>query len=470
MQTHTTLTHVVRTAVVSAAFFGALGGAYLAADALAMPIQVVKFTPLTVETEPVHGLTEGIARRLSKRLSRTHGVAPGMASVRTAVEKRQRLLARTMTVNVPIIGTVMTGALAWNVQTAEHPLWIDPQISDKDIAFAINTDRVTHDLSAGLPMGLPQVVDANAVVGNVDAYDVLRATATEQASSGYEWADANAVTAIAKAFEKGYKTWEQPLRYRDATVTLIDGQTVTTLSLLSSGKSDFKSSPWGRKANIRKAVDEKLQGVVIPKAQDFAFNDTLGGPVTKSRGWFDSLIIVNGSALEPAPGGGICQAATTIYRSAMLAGLPILKRAPHSLYVHYYKAYGLGLDATIFPGRQDFSFRNDTPGPIFVQAAMTGETEVTVQLYGIADGRSVALEGPYFSGSHDGFARPIRGNEIGWKRIITLADGRTQQESVISAYGKMPASLRNNVASIDMPDAVAFTHAAAPNEQAALLE
>src|SRR5437763_5795507 len=46
-----------------------------------------------------------------------------------------------------------------------------------------------------------------------------------------------------------------------------------------------------------------------------SFNDTLGGPIDVSEGWFMALGIFNGQDLRPIPGGGICQASTTMYRA-----------------------------------------------------------------------------------------------------------------------------------------------------------
>ena len=221
----------------------------------------------------------------------------------------------------------------------------------------------------------------------------------------------------------------------------------TELELLSAGRSNYEGSALNRAANVDKAFADQLHGVVIPQGEDFSFNDTLVG----SSGWHNAYVIVNGGDLVQEPGGGICQAATTAYRAALLAGVPIVKRKNHSLYVTYYEDYGVGLDATIYPGKQDLIFHNDTPGAM-VMLARTHDGEGVVELYGTRDGRTVEMTGPYFADpkAQTGFTvegRPLARNEIGWERITSFADGSSQREEILSRYLAIPKKLPQEVAS-----------------------
>ena len=190
-------------------------------------------------------------------------------------------------------------------------------------------------------------------------------------------------------------------------------------------------------------MNEKANGVLIPQGSTFSFNATLGGPVTYSTGWYDSLIIVNGKDLEPAPGGGICQSATTVYRAAMSAGLPIVTRKSHSLYVTYYKQFGMGMDATVFPGKQDMRFENDTPGPMILVGSTDDADNAYSTIYGIDDGRAVSLEGPYFGSNHKDpvMGRTLRGNEVAWVQRVTAADGTVREDLQVAQYSQLPKSV-----------------------------
>lgn len=418
--------------------------------------------PLRTSQEQRHTLLSGIAARLGKRVHERYGAEVPFASLRLAVEQRQRLFANTVAARLPVEGDVSgSGASLWTVSLQEHPLWVVPTVTAKNVAFSVSVEEVANSLAEALPLGLPRVRDASVLTEETDAYGVRRVTLTGTAQHGYEFADVDAAQRLVNAMERGQHSVELPLRRRSGTVRLHGSGGTVALELLSVGHSDYKTSPWGRRANIKKGTEEHIDGVLIPRGSEFSFNDTLGGPVTLSRGWFDSLIIVNGSTLEPAPGGGICQVATTVYRAALLAGLGVTQRAPHSLYVHYYKLYGLGLDATIYPGRQDLRFVNDTPSDIVVQARTEG-SEVFVEFYGAHDGRSVTLDGPYFAQNEDApLPRRLRGNEIGWLQRVTRSDGSVVETPIISAYAKMPRSLAAEVADA-RDDQAALLHAAAP--------
>lgn len=413
---------------------------------------------------PANRLLAGVALRLQGRIARDYNVRPALSNVTEAVRRRQELLSRTLNVRLAVTGASASGSLNWPVSLQQHPLWIGFQVAGEDLSFDVSDAAVASHLAARLPLDLPPVVDATVLSRAKDSYGVERVTTTGTPRAGYALLDPASGRNIAEALRKNRAGVEVPMEYRTGTLTMLHEGKHIVLNRLSGGMSDFRTSPWGRKANIKKGTEQHLHNVLIPEKETFSFNATLGGPVTLSRGWYDSLIIVNGSELEPAPGGGICQVATTAYRAALLAGLPIVKRAPHSLYVHYYELFGLGLDATIFPGKQDLTFENDTPGDIVVQASLHG-TELLVEFYGISDGRTVALDGPHFSAQHSpDLPRELRSNEIGWIRRVYGADGAVlAAEPIISAYGKMPRSLGARVLAADEATRASL-HAAAPAE------
>ena len=199
-------------------------------------------------------------------------------------------------------------------------------------------------------------------------------------------------------------------------------------------------------------MNEKLNGVLIPAGRPFSFNNMLGGPVLQSTGWSMALGIFEGENLRPVPGGGICQASTTLYRAILQAGLPVHERRAHSLYVTYYKAHGVGIDATIFPGNQDLVFTNDTSAPILLHSFTDGD-DATAELYGISDGRTVELAGPYFQqNAPEGLT--VRSREIAWLQQIHTAGGQTITNTVLSRYKTLPRALH---AEFSQPQAITVT-------------
>lgn len=212
------------------------------------------------------------------------------------------------------------------------------------------------------------------------------------------------------------------------------------LDLLGSGFSDFQGSLSGREHNIRWAIDEHYNGILVPPGETFAFNDFLG-EISSANGWQKSYIIVRGTELEYQLGGGICQVPTTIYRAVLDAGLEVVEHRTHSLYVDFYQYGGDGLDATIFPaeyGGQDFVFRNDTEHYLFMLSNHDGY-EAIVSLYGHDDGRKTTLEGPYTENNQTdeviaGVGQPLRYYQIAWKYTIERPDGTLEEEWFLSTY------------------------------------
>ena len=81
------------------------------------------------------------------------------------------------------------------------------------------------------------------------------------------------------------------------------------------------------------------------------------GPRTANRGFDYAPVIASDNVLRQGVGGGICQYATTLFNAVFFAGLPVVERHAHSLYISHYP---IGRDATVSWGSADFKFRNDT--------------------------------------------------------------------------------------------------------------
>lgn len=226
-------------------------------------------------------------------------------------------------------------------------------------------------------------------------------------------------------------------------------------TLIGTGRSAFAGSPVNRIHNIGVGVS-KFNGVLIKPGEEFSFNEQLG-PVDASTGYRPELVI-KAEGTIPEYGGGLCQVSSTMYRAALLAGLPITERAPHSYAVSYYaQIYGYGLDATIYPGVRDIKFINDTPGHILVQSYTEG-TQAYFKFYGTDDGRSVEMEGPYLGNYHGpgpatliessslapGQTRQVEYGHTGfnatWYRYLTKG-GETIKETIFSAYKAIPAKI-----------------------------
>ncbi|MCD4694365.1 VanW family protein, partial [bacterium] len=106
---------------------------------------------------------------------------------------------------------------------------------------------------------------------------------------------------------------------------------------------------------------------------------------------YKAELVIKGNKTVPEFGGGLCQVATTMFRTAITTGLKITERSSHSYRVFYYEP--AGTDATIYVPKPDFMFINDTPNHILIQYRIEGN-DLFFDLWGTNDGRKVTSTDP----------------------------------------------------------------------------
>ena len=141
---------------------------------------------------------------------------------------------------------------------------------------------------------------------------------------------------------------------------------------------------------------KRINGTIVKPGHTFQFIDAIL-PVTIPP-YAKGAFIHNGQfVLDPAkgiPGGGMCSASTTLFNAALRAGLKIVERHNHAVYI---PRYPVGLDATVFStgqnDGQDVKFVNDMDHPILIKA-YSSKRKVTFEIWGVDDGRKVQLSDP----------------------------------------------------------------------------
>jgi|CXWL01.1.fsa_nt_gi vancomycin resistance protein YoaR len=400
--------------------------------------------PYTVQQRSM--TNDNVTLRLQKRLLAQTSIGISVENAADALDQKRKMQNGALTASFSVSGSsVLATPSNWSIRVSEHPEWIRPQIDFGILTFRFDEKSIALSFDSYLPSGFVRPGDAVALPSDDDS----KFTVIGTPHAGFIVDPPAAAHAIVAALESEKTTVVLQTNFDAGRLFVKDENGMKQYSLLSGGKSNFSDSPLGRSANVRKALNEHLNGYVIPPSAVFSFNETLNGSVDTGNGWFNSLIIVNGKDLVQAPGGGICQAATTAFRATVLAGLPVLDRANHSLYVTHYKDYGIGIDATIFPGKQDLKAVNDTGNPIVLLARSVGD-DAYVDMYGIPDGRKVLLDGPFFSttaGDDMTFhGLTLAKNEIGWKQVVQYSDGRLVATDIVSRYLSLPRSLASEYA------------------------
>lgn len=130
-------------------------------------------------------------------------------------------------------------------------------------------------------------------------------------------------------------------------------------------RTDATVSSSARLSNIKLAM-QKINLYILEPGQQFSYNAVVGAR-TEAAG-FKEATAYSGATVTKEVGGGICQVSSTLYEAALLAGLQIDERHPHSMTVAYTEA---GKDATVSEsGNQDLKFTNNTEHTIYIYAAV----------------------------------------------------------------------------------------------------
>lgn len=116
-----------------------------------------------------------------------------------------------------------------------------------------------------------------------------------------------------------------------------------------------------RIVNIRLAT-AKCNGIILRSGEEFSFNNTVGEQTAETG--FRKANAILGRNIIQAYGGGICQVSTTLFISALYAGLDIPERWCHNYVSSYAEP---GMDAAVAWGGLDFRIANDKKYPIMLQ-------------------------------------------------------------------------------------------------------
>ena len=228
---------------------------------------------------------------------------------------------------------------------------------------------------------------------------------------------------------------------------------------IGTATTTFTGSTKDRIDNILVGA-KKLNGILVAPNTEFSTVKNLGD-VDAAAGYVPELSII-GDQTIPEYGGGLCQIATTLFRSALNTGLPITARQNHSYRVSYYEKdgnnnyIGPGLDATIYDPSPDLRFLNDTGHWILVTNNISG-IRITFTMYGTSDGRTEKIDGPTLLSSvpsGDPIYTPTDKLPVGTTQktetahpggtaiatyTVQYANGTTKQQVFHSVYRPWPA-------------------------------
>ncbi|KIR02149.1 hypothetical protein P261_00963 [Lachnospiraceae bacterium TWA4] len=155
------------------------------------------------------------------------------------------------------------------------------------------------------------------------------------------------------------------------------------IKLYSEYTTKYSEGNKNRSINVKLAC-KAINGKVLAPGQTFSFNSTVGKR-TEEKGYKDAHIFSGQSVIEGI-GGGVCQVASTIFNTALLANCQIVQRSQHSQSVAYTPR---GRDAAIYWGSKDFRFKNTTGQSIKITAtASKGRLRIAFYVRGTSNAKA----------------------------------------------------------------------------------
>jgi vancomycin resistance protein YoaR len=186
---------------------------------------------------------------------------------------------------------------------------------------------------------------------------------------------------------------------------------------LADYQTVWKGTP-DRQTNV-KITTRYASNVLLSPGEVYDFDEQIG-PRTAERGYKLAPGIVGPGKLEDVFGGGICQVSTTLFNAAFFAGLEIVERKNHSIYIAHYPK---GRDATVSANGPNLRFRNDTKHYILIRGASDGITTKFV-IYGTDEGRTVDYETSDFYDIVEQTVESTTNKSLGPGTSVVVVDGQ----------------------------------------------
>jgi len=290
---------------------------------------------------------------------------------------------------------------SWTLYPEKFASWLEIQETDQGTAFGLSVASTTAYFEEVIVPDLGQdarearfAIGQNGKVSEFQGaqkgialdmpatYELINALILERNWDAGATSTVSGVTVVTKEVEPSVQT--------------SDVNDLGISEILGTGYSNFSGSPTNRVKNIRHAVEDKLNGLLIKPDEEFSLINALK-PFTLEGGYLPELVI-KGDEIIPEIAGGLCQVGSTMFRTVMNSGLDVTQRRNHSLVVSYYNDHRNGqpgTDATIYDPAPDFRFKNDTGHYILITTNMNTQTgDLTFTFWGTSDGREAYYTEP----------------------------------------------------------------------------
>ena len=314
-------------------------------------------------------------------------------------------------------------------------------------AFSVSVDE--RELASWLNGLVAADIEKQPVDAKVAWSDKKKSLiATEKSRKGAKLKPLTLAREVIDSLWSDHKSINVPVTVLEPDIDSNNLKALGITTKLAVGDSSYVGSNDGRATNIVVGAG-LLNGNLIPPHGTFSFNHAIG-VIEVEKGYVEASVI-QGERIGRDVGGGICQVSTTVFRAALVAGVPIVEWWPHTYRLGFYEQDGWapGFDASILQPNEDpfsggdFRFENPTDSWMLVESYTENE-RVYVIIYGADTGYTVSFTEPQISDPIPPPDQPIevvdatlapgtieqselaqQGWEVIFDRIVTDKDGNT---------------------------------------------
>lgn len=286
---------------------------------------------------------------------------------------------------------------SWTVDASTIGSWVETEVVSNDSGYEL---RVYLDQEAAMPIIMANILSASSSdevqvsFSQDDDGTILVTTMGASSSPRVNQAVEDLDEALFGENGRGNTSEDMDVSI-DVTensvassMTLDEAIDIGIVSVIGTYTTEYStySGTENRNNNIHLAADLINNTIVTADGGQWSFNDR-AGDCNEERG-FKAAGSIIGNEFTDSIGGGICQVATTVFNAVYEAGLPVVSRTNHSLYISSYPA---GRDAAVDYPSLDLVWENDLQSDVLLTMSYTDST-VTATLYSAPTGYSVTSE------------------------------------------------------------------------------
>ncbi|MBB1482307.1 VanW family protein [Tessaracoccus sp. MC1865] len=298
------------------------------------------------------------------------------------------------------------------------------EVQDDEIVGTLDTATLFEQTAeARRALKLTEAQDATFTFEGGKVVVVPAVTGQELTEEAFAAAVEKAATATGEARTVPVEVETVEPEYPTAKATALGAFTVIGEFTTTYPHAAYRNNNLGQAA-------KSVNGTVLMPGETFSLNDTLGERTT-ANGYVDGYVINKGRLVKES-GGGISQAATTLFNAGFFAGFKDVEHKPHSLYFDRYPA---GREATVYYGSLDMRFQNNTEFPAIIQGYISPSSSskrgsITFKIWSKPTWDKVTSTELTKSGFYTGKERtvtgdpacepqaPIQGFTVNWERLF----------------------------------------------------